>query len=317
MAYFRRNRSNDDLNIWPGFVDALSTVVLVFTFVIVGFLASQIYLSKRILDKKSSVDNLQSQLSEVCSLFDSEKHKNKELSDINSDLKKQISELNEVITKLNSMFSEETKIANQEKSSLKDKIDKLNAQLKEVLEALAAEHRASEENLKALAVIKNENIKLNELAKFNAYRSEFFEKLENIVKDKKGIKIVGDRFIFQSELFFDTGSDVLSEEGKEQVSALAKIILDIGEKIPSNIRWILRVDGHTDSRKISGNGRFASNWELSAARAISVVKHLVKEGVSPNHLVAAGFGEFQPIATGNTEEDLARNRRIEFKLDER
>ena len=317
MAYFRRNRSNDDLNIWPGFVDALSTVVLVFTFVIVGFLASQIYLSKIILDKKSSVDNLQSQLSEVCSLFDSEKHKNKELSDINSDLKKQISELNEVIAKLNSMFSEETKIANQEKSSLKDKIDKLNAQLKEVLEALAAEHRASEENLKALAVIKNENIKLNELAKFNAYRSEFFEKLENIVKDKKGIKIVGDRFIFQSELFFDTGSDVLSEEGKEQVSALAKIILDIGEKIHSNIRWILRVDGHTDSRKISGNGRFASNWELSAARAISVVKHLVKEGVSPNHLVAAGFGEFQPIATGNTEEDLARNRRIEFKLDER
>lgn len=317
MAYFRRNRNDDDLNIWPGFVDALSTVVLVFTFVIVGFLASQIYLSKIILDKKSSVDNLQSQLSEVCSLFDSEKHKNKELSDINSDLKKQISELNEVIAKLNSMFSEETKIANQEKSSLKDKIDKLNAQLKEVLEALAAEHRASEENLKALAVIKNENIKLNELAKFNAYRSEFFEKLENIVKDKKGIKIVGDRFIFQSELFFDTGSDILSEEGKEQVSALAKIILDIGEKIPSNIRWILRVDGHTDSRKISGNGRFASNWELSTARAISVVKHLVKEGVSPNHLVAAGFGEFQPIATGNSEEDLARNRRIEFKLDER
>ena len=317
MAYFRRNRNDDDLNIWPGFVDALSTVVLVFTFVIVGFLASQIYLSKIILDKKSSVDNLQSQLSEVCSLFDSEKNKNKELSNINSDLKKQIDELNKVIEKLNSMFTEETKIANKEKSSLKDKIDKLNAQLKEVLEALAAEHRASEENLKALAVIKNENIKLNELAKFNAYRSEFFEKLENIVKDKKGIKIVGDRFIFQSELFFDTGSDVLSKEGKEQVAALAKIILDIGDKIPSNIRWILRVDGHTDSRKISSNGRFASNWELSAARAISVVKHLVQEGVSPNHLVAAGFGEFQPIATGTSEEDLARNRRIEFKLDER
>ena len=317
MAYFRRNRNDDDLNIWPGFVDALSTVVLVFTFVIVGFLASQIYLSKIILDKKSSVDNLQSQLSEVCSLFDSEKNKNKELSNINSDLKKQIDELNKVIEKLNSMFTEETKMANQEKSSLKDKIDKLNAQLKEVLEALAAEHKASEENLKALAVIKDENIKLNELAKFNAYRSEFFEKLENIVKDKKGIKIVGDRFIFQSELFFDTGSDVLSKEGKEQVAALAKIILDIGDKIPSNIRWILRVDGHTDSRKISANGRFASNWELSAARAISVVKHLVQEGVSPNHLVAAGFGEFQPIATGTSDEDLARNRRIEFKLDER
>ncbi len=317
MAYFRRNRDNDELNIWPGFVDALSTVVLVFTFVIVGFLASQIYLSKIIMDKKSSMDNLQSQLKEVCSLFDSEKNKNKELNNINIDLKKQIDELNKVIAQLNNMLSQETQMANQEKSSLRDKIDKLNAQLKEVLEALAAEHDNSEKNLKALAAIKDENIKLNKLARFNAYRSEFFEKLSQIIRDKDGIKIVGDRFVFQSELFFDTGSDILNQEGKEQVSELAKIILDIGEKIPSNIKWILRVDGHTDSKKISGNGRFASNWELSAARAISVVKHLVKEGVSPNHLVAAGFGEFQPITTGTSEEDLARNRRIEFKLDER
>ena len=317
MAYFRRNRSNDELNIWPGFVDALSTVVLVFTFVIVGFLASQIYLSKIIMDKKSSMDNLQSQLKEVCSLFDSEKSKNKELNNINIDLKKQIDELNKVIAQLNNMLSQETQMANQEKSSLRDKIDKLNAQLKEVLEALAAEHDNSEKNLKALAAIKDENIKLNKLARFNAYRSEFFEKLSQIIRDKDGIKIVGDRFVFQSELFFDTGSDILNQEGKEQVSELAKIILDIGDKIPSNIKWILRVDGHTDSKKISGNGRFASNWELSAARAISVVKHLVKEGVSPNHLVAAGFGEFQPITTGTSEEDLARNRRIEFKLDER
>lgn len=317
MAYFRRNRGNDELNIWPGFVDALSTVVLVFTFVIVGFLASQIYLSKIIMDKKSSMDNLQSQLKEVCSLFDSEKSKNKELNNINIDLKKQIDELNKVIAQLNNMLSQETQMANKEKSSLRDKIDKLNAQLKEVLEALAAEHDNSEKNLKALAAIKDENIKLNKLARFNAYRSEFFEKLSQIIRDKDGIKIVGDRFVFQSELFFDTGSDILNQEGKEQVSELAKIILDIGDKIPSNIKWILRVDGHTDSKKISGNGRFASNWELSAARAISVVKHLVKEGVSPNHLVAAGFGEFQPITTGTSEEDLARNRRIEFKLDER
>lgn len=317
MAYFRRNRDNDELNIWPGFVDALSTVVLVFTFVIVGFLASQIYLSKIIMDKKSSMDNLQSQLKEVCSLFDSEKNKNKELNNINIDLKKQIDELNKVIAQLNNMLNQETQMANQEKSSLRDKIDKLNAQLKEVLEALAAEHINSEKNLKALAAIKDENIKLNKLARFNAYRSEFFEKISQIIKDKDGIKIVGDRFVFQSELFFDTGSDVLNEEGQEQVAELAKIILDMGEKIPSNIKWILRVDGHTDSKKISGNGRFASNWELSAARAISVVKHLVKEGVSPNHLVAAGFGEFQPITTGTSDEDLARNRRIEFKLDER
>ena len=320
MTYFKRSKNSNSLNIWPGFVDALSTVVLVFTFVIVGFLASQIYLSKIILDKNSSVNNLQSRLSEVCSLFNTEKSKNKELSSANTDLKNQIEALNKSITTLQAMFDEQSLEVSQErgaKASLKEKIDKLNKQLNEVLAALEAEHKTSEEHLKALALIKKENIKLNELAKFNTYRSEFFEKLQSIVKDRKGIKIVGDRFIFQSELFFDTASDVLSTDGQKQVSELASVIKDIGSKIPSNIKWILRVDGHTDSRKISNNGRFATNWELSTARAISVVKHLIKEGIKPTHLVAAGFGEFQPIANGSSNEDLARNRRIEFKLDER
>ena len=304
MTRFRRTR-NTEVNIWPGFVDALSTVVLVFTFVIVGFLSSQIYLSRVIVDKTTSVCMLQTQLSEMqCK---------------NDKLNKQVQNLNQLISTLQSMVDEKSNAidkAKDDKASLTEKIDALTKQLNEVLLALSEEHKASEDYLKALDKIKKENIKLTELTKFNAYRSEFFDKLHSIVKDKQGIKIVGDRFIFQSELFFDSASADLNEQGSNQIAALARIIKEIGDKIPKNIRWILRVDGHTDSRKITG-GKFNSNWELSSARAISVVKKLIELGIDPSHLVAAGFGEFQPIDNSDTPEAYAKNRRIEFKLDER
>lgn len=313
MVYFRRSNRNDSLNIWPGFVDALSTVVLVFTFVIVGFFASQIYLSSIISDKDNSMGTLQSRLTEICSLFNSEKERNEKLTTENLSLNEQIQSLNQSIATLQKMLNDNKTILenkNTENISIQKQLSQLNARLAEVMEALAIEQRRS-------SSMEAENLKLTELTRFNAYRSEFFDALSNIVRDKDGIKIVGDRFIFQSELFFDTASAELSEEGKIQVSELATVIKEIGDKIPSNIKWILRVDGHTDNRKMSNNFRFASNWELSAARAISVVKHLIKEGIDPAHLVAAGFGEFQPISTGDRPEDLARNRRIEFKLDER
>ncbi len=198
-----------------------------------------------------------------------------------------------------------------DKSSLRDKITTLTAQMQDVLAALEAEKEKIKNREKDLEKVKKENIKLSEIRKFNAYRSEFFDKLQDIVKDKKGIKVVGDRFIFQSELFFDTASNILSEDGEKQIAELASVIEEISKKIPEKIKWILRVDGHTDNRPISG--KFASNWELSTARAISVVKNLIKCGISPKHLVAAGFGEHQPI----DKDDLAKNRRIEFKLDER
>ena len=320
MSFFRNRRNQEQVDIWPGFVDALSTVLLVFIFVLVGFISSQIYLSGIIFDKDSNLSDLKDRLSSVCSLLDCEKHKNANLTKENVDLTKQIENLNDTVALLKKMFSEEELKRKQEhevKVSLDEKIDQLTTQLQEVLAALAAEKKTSEEQKNALEKIKTENIKLNELSKMSSYRSEFFDKMQNIVGKREGIKVVGDRFIFQSELFFDTASDKLSDEGKEQVSELAEVIRDIGSKIPPKIRWILRVDGHTDKRPISANGRFKSNWELSAARAISVVKHLIDEGVDPKHLVAAGFGENQPISSGETSEDYAKNRRIEFKLDER
>ncbi|MDR1476491.1 MAG: peptidoglycan-binding protein [Holosporales bacterium] len=319
MSFSRRGKNHEQLDIWPGFVDALSTVLLVFIFVLVGFISAQIYLSGLLFDKDSSLADARSKLSEVRALLASEKSKSTKLESENSEFLKKIVELQESINTLRAMFDQEELLLKREREgnvTLADKIDKLTIQLNDVLAALAAEHKSAEEKERALALIKKENIKLSELSKMSLYRSEFFDKLRDIVRDKKGIRISGDRFIFQSELLFDSASDELSDEGKRQVSDIASIIKEIGDKIPSQINWILRVDGHTDKRPIAGS-KFASNWELSSARAISVVKYLIECQLAPGHLVAAGFGENQPISSGNSPEALAKNRRIEFKLDER
>jgi chemotaxis protein MotB len=128
--------------------------------------------------------------------------------------------------------------------------------------------------------------------------------------------VVGDRFVFQSEVFYDAGQATLKAEGRAELDKLAAALLDLERQIPSDIAWVLRVDGHTDVRPIA-SAQFPSNWELSAARAIAVVQYLMGRGVPPQRLVAAGFGEFQPIDPGTTDEAYSRNRRIELKLTER
>lgn len=155
--------------------------------------------------------------------------------------------------------------------------------------------------------------KVQELAR---YRSEFFGRLRDVLGSQPGIRIVGDRFVFQSEVLFSKGSDQLESEGQKQIQQLAGTLRAITVKIPKNIDWILRVDGHTDQIPIRTT-RFPSNWELSTARAISVVKFLVQRGISPTNLAATGFGEFQPIDPRDTEEAYIRNRRIELKLTQR
>jgi chemotaxis protein MotB len=147
------------------------------------------------------------------------------------------------------------------------------------------------------------------------FRSEFFAKLMKIVGERQDIRVVGDRFVFQSEVLFDKGSAEIRDEGKKQLKHLARILKEITSKIPSDIHWVLRIDGHTDKLPISQ--KFASNWELSSARAIAVVKQLIAEGIKAQNLVAAGFGEFHPLSNSKDETEMARNRRIEFKLDQR
>jgi chemotaxis protein MotB len=314
----RRRHKDESLDIWPGFVDALSTVLLVFIFVLVGFISSQIYLSGVILDKDSSLTRLRERILALSSVLSKEQEENKGLRCTNEELVREIESLQASVFLLKSMISEgedKLKDVENDKQSLEDQIAELNVRLQGILVALRTEEKTSKETKDILEKMKRENIKLSELTKLSAYRSEFFNKLFEIIRDKEGIKVVGDRFVFPSELFFSSASSDLNDEGKEQIREVANVIKEIAEKIPYDINWILRVDGHTDQRPISG--RFPSNWELSTARAIAVVKFLVSEGVSANHLVAAGFGENQPIDKRNTEEAFSKNRRIEFKLDER
>ena len=148
------------------------------------------------------------------------------------------------------------------------------------------------------------------------YRSEFFGKLQNLLGDRKDIKIVGDRFIFESELLFDSASANLQENGKEKLKEIALTLMETTNQIPNDIDWIIQVEGHTDIRPIN-TAKFPSNWELSTARANSVLKLLLNIGFSPKRLAAAGYGEFYPISDGNAKEDYQQNRRIELKLTSR
>jgi len=202
-------------------------------------------------------------------------------------------------------------LLNQQLAALRAQMAALNEAL-EASEALNAEKDVQIVNLgerlnQALAT------KVQELAR---YRSKFFGRLREVLGERSDIRIVGDRFVFQSEVLFESGEAVLNPQGETQLAQLAQTLKEISDQIPQDIDWILRVDGHTDERPIN-TIQFPSNWELSSARAISVVKFLIRQGISPENLVAAGFGEYQPIDPGRDEIAYLRNRRIEFKLDQR
>jgi len=202
-------------------------------------------------------------------------------------------------------------LLNQQLAALRNQLAALN----DALEASEAKNKDQEVQIFNLGSRLNEALatKVQELAR---YRSEFFGRLREVLGDRADIRIVGDRFVFQSEVLFGSGEAILNPEGEAQLQQLAQTLVQIAGEIPDDIDWILRVDGHTDERPIS-TSRFPSNWELASARAISVVKFLVRSGIPPENLVAAGFGQFQPIDGGQDEISYRRNRRIEFKLDQR
>jgi chemotaxis protein MotB len=202
---------------------------------------------------------------------------------------------------------------------LNQQIAALRRQLSALEEALDATEKKDKDSQARIADLGQRlNVALAQrVQELSRYRSDFFGRLRAILGNRPDIRIVGDRFVFQSEVFFDTGKSTLDKpEGRAELDALASALLELEKKIPGEIAWVLRVDGHTDVRPIN-SPQFKNNWELSAARAISVVQYLVAKGVSPQRLVAAGFGEFQPIDSDKTDEAFNRNRRIELKLTER
>lgn len=205
------------------------------------------------------------------------------------------------------------------------RIDRLNRQvqaLREQLERVSAALELSEETVaQQEEQIEDLGRRLNlalieRVRELSRYRSDFFGRLREVLGDREDIRIEGDRFLFQSELFFDTASAEIGEEGREQLDNVAETILELRDNIPEGIPWLLQVEGHTDQRPINTE-EFPSNWELSSARAQAIVDYLIEQGVPPNRLAAAGFGQYHPVVEADSPEDMRRNRRIELRLTQR
>jgi chemotaxis protein MotB len=398
-------RAQRSTNTWPGFVDALATLLMVIIFLLMIFVLAQFFLNEAITGKDSALDKLRGQVGELAELLALERKSNTDLrsnvtqlstelqSSVNArddlsaaiqaltvraegaessvkDLKEKSAELS---LKLESAFKsievdkEKIKVQLSELAQLTQSVAALQA-LKESLEkenkgllgnvkdtesallkeqelsksaraqialltqqtaALrvqiakisglldAAEKAAKEKNVQIVSLGKRLNAALaTKVQELSQYRSEFFGKLRNLLGKQKDIRVVGDRFVFQSEVLFGSGSAKIGDAGQTQLTQLATTLREISKKIPTKINWVLRVDGHTDRIPIR-TPKYSSNWELSSARAISVVKFLTGQGIPAERLAATGFGEHQPLDAREDEIAFRRNRRIELKLTQR
>ena len=431
MAYARRQRAN--LDIWPGFVDALASLLMVIIFLLMIFVVSQFYLNEEIIGRDKALDRLQNRVSELADMLALERESSAEirtnLSNVTEQLRASLQrqdalesqifqlrgenaslaseldavnnnnrdllsrlavkndetaavqkDLNDARTRLEALESEreqvsieledaykiidadkekiqaqlsdlaklerevealislrdelQGRLANEalklddkqkdlvasraETALLNDQIQALNdqiAELNKLLEVSEARDAAQQSQIVDLGKRLNVALagKVQELAR---YRSEFFGKLREILGNRSDIRIVGDRFVFQSEVLFEQGQAELGPAGQVQLISFADTLKEIAARIPSDIDWVLQVNGHTDKSPIR-TAQFPSNWELSTARAISVVKFLESRGIDPNRMSAAGFAQYQPLDTGNSDEALRRNRRIEMKFTNR
>lgn len=342
MALSRNRRSERTIDYWPGFVDALSTLLLAIMFLLSVFVLAQFLLSREISGRDAVLDRLNSQIQELTQLLSLERSTGQDFQDQIASLQASLQEAEDGRSRLQRALTEgsgtaasasaeagqlrtelegertvsqraaaQVELLNQQLSALRQQI----AALEDALNASETRDKESQTRIADLGSRLNVALaqRVQELAR---YRSDFFGRLREILSDRENIRIVGDRFVFQSEVLFPSGSDVLQPSGTEEMRKLAAAVVELSREIPSDINWIIRVDGHTDAVPITG-GRFADNWQLSTARAAAVVRFLISEGAPANRLAATGFGEFQPIDPADTPDARNRNRRIELKLTER
>ncbi|MBI1201576.1 MAG: peptidoglycan -binding protein [Rhodopseudomonas sp.] len=343
MALARSRRGDSGMNYWPGFVDALSTLILSIIFILTVFVVAQFFLQQEISGKDTALSQLNAQIAQLTNLLSMEKSSK-------SDVEMQLSQLRASLAtaesdrdkfkgmaegsgagasaaenkvgQLSSALESEKKISTNALAQveiLNQQIAAFRRQLAALETALDASEKKDKESRAQIANLGQRlNIALaQKVEELKTYRSDFFGRLRQILGNRPDVRIVGDRFVLQSELFFDTGKADLLPAATTELDKVATALVGLEKQIPTNIPWVLRVDGHTDVRPVSAGSAFKSNWQLSAERAIAVVQYLVGKGVSPQRLVAAGFGEFQPIDLGTTEDAYRKNRRIEFKLTER
>jgi chemotaxis protein MotB len=334
----RRRGRHSEINYWPGFVDALSTLLLSIVFLISIFMVGQFFLSRELSSRGTVLDRLNRQISELTDLLSLERSNRRSVEEnlisLQTTLQANESERTRLqglidsggaaqsrANELNSALEAERQTTGRALSQveiLNQQIAAMRRQLAALEEALSAsENRDNESQARSADLGSRLNVALaqrvQELAR---YRSDFFGRLRQILGNRQDVRIVGDRFVFQSEVLFPAGQAVLRPEASGEIDRIASALMELEKQIPPDIPWVIRVDGHTDARPIA-TSQFPSNWALSASRAIAVVQAMVARGVQPRHLVAAGFGEFQPLDLGTTEEAYARNRRIELKMTER
>ncbi|HEA51101.1 peptidoglycan -binding protein [Marinobacter antarcticus] len=344
-----RRRSRSTTNVWPGYVDALSALLMLVIFMLLVYVVSQLFLSQTLSDRNSELAQLNQRLNEISQLLGLEKNKTDALEQqiltVQSNFSDSLAQnegLQERLDASRNRLMQQTADAearaerlanmNQELDSkdelsssqqnmilrLSNQIASLQNQLRQITKALNLQKEMTankdgelEDVSRRLNTLLAERV--NELEQ---YQSEFFSRLRNILAANENIRIVGDRFLLPSELLFASGSAQLGPEGKRELDKLAGVLLEVVKTIPADLDWILRIDGHTDIIPIN-TPQFPSNWELSTARAVAVVRYLADQNVPQKRMAAAGFGEFFPVADGTTPDALQKNRRIEIKLTDR
>lgn len=369
---------------WPGFVDALATLLMVIIFVLMVFVLIQVNLAYRVSGQDATLGEMRQQLASLGELLNIERRASADLaanlaqitnqlnaSNANRDeLQAQLANVQAAIAARNSQIATLTaKQADTEaalaaaRNSLEDRLGALqlaegqlamaqaqNQSAANRIDALRAETTASKaeiaqmtgalaalrlriEELTSLLAEKDQQATRDQVAiaslgrslnnalasrvqELQRFRSEFFGRLRDVLKGRDDVQIVGDRFVFQSEVLFAQGQAEIAAEGRDQLAKLAVALADIATKIPKDINWVLQVDGHTDDVPIRA-GRYADNWDLSTERALSVVRFLNQQGLPANRLAAAGYGEFQPLDAADNDDARRKNRRIELKITQR
>ena len=369
---------------WPGFVDALATLLMVIIFVLMVFVLIQVNLAYRVSGQDATLGEMRQQLASLSELLNIERRASADLAANLAQITNQLSASN---TDRDDLL---VKLANVEASLIArtDDLERLSAKQSDTEAALAAARTSLEERLGALQLVEGKlvvaqaqnqsatdkiktleakttasraevtqmtnvlaslrlrieeltnllaekdrqasrdkvaianlgkslnNALANRVQELQRFRSEFFGRLRDVLKDRDDVEIVGDRFVFQSEVLFAQGQAEIGPVGREELAKLAVALADISKKIPSDINWVLQVDGHTDDVPVRA-GRYADNWDLSTERALSVVRYLNQQGLAANRLAAAGYGEYQPLDADDSDDARRKNRRIEVKITQR
>ena len=360
---------------WPGFVDALASLLMVIIFVLMIFVLSQFFLSQKMTGQDEALVKLRNNLLELGEMLSLERQITTELTTQLSlletkivEVKKNLKYEKELVTQFKEELAGQSNILSLNQSEIEDLKEKLkikiqdalllknnveqlekrinkkdtdineknetiNANKKEInelisaslklrnklsqLQTLLSAYKAKDkkEKVKTINIGKEMNSALaRRVEELQKFKSDFFGRVRELIKGRKEIRIVGDRFVFQSEVLFTVGSEELGIKGQEEMAKLAITLMDIEKSLPTDIDWILQIDGHTDNLPVKNGQNYLDNWELSTKRALSVLRFLIKQGIKPDRLSASGYGSFQPIDKKNTNIARAKNRRIEMKI---